>query len=270
MRRCAPIIQAPSFRPLLPGAKKRFSTAVPVSSAIAKFMEKVVRSRLDPVDTTAFDDPLADQVDWLPMGSEGAGYRPHHLVVVDSGRVEFRPSIGTWLKVGMFLSIALGLLVLGVWGLTTEIESDDPERVEYILVVSALVLFFAIPGAYLAVTGLRPRVFDRGHNAYWKGFLPPGMGPREGLVRDVTPLHQVRALQLIVEEVNDGTNNFQWYTRYELNLVLQDGSRVHVVGQDDGPALREDTAKIAALLRVPTWDSSVKPARLVAFEPSAW
>ncbi|MDP6491172.1 MAG: hypothetical protein QGG69_05335 [Kiritimatiellia bacterium] len=45
------------------------------------------------------------------------------------------------------------------------------------------------------------------------------------------------------------------YYSYELNLVLQDGSRINVVDHGNKTKLREDAATLSEFLGRPVWDA---------------
>ena len=50
------------------------------------------------------------------------------------------------------------------------------------------------------------------------------------------------------------TGKYDTYTGYELNLVLKDGRRINVMDHGDLPAMQDQAAAIAALIRKPIWD----------------
>ena len=45
------------------------------------------------------------------------------------------------------------------------------------------------------------------------------------------------------------------YYSYELNLVLEDGSRLNVIDHGNVEAIRADAQKLAAFLGKPLWDA---------------
>ncbi len=64
----------------------------------------------------------------------------------------------------------------------------------------------------------------------------------------------MHALQLISEYVSGKSS----YYSYELNLVLDDGSRINVVDHGNLAAIREDAGKLALFLAKPLWDATLR------------
>lgn len=205
------------------------------------------------VDTTAFGDPLADEVRWNPMVGGGRNFRTHHLVARPPSRWEFRPSIGISLVAGLLVLCGVGFITLVH---AVDVDPPAPGEPDAQLVGWLLGGMFVVAGLSSGYLGTRPIVFDAAHGAYWRGRLRPGARPDASTVRDYTPLADIHALQIIAEW-DDGVVG--WYRSYELNLVLHDGRRVHVVDHEDGEHLRKDAAELAHMLSVPVWDATLRP-----------
>lgn len=230
-------------------------------AALMEKAEDYLRATTAPVDTAPFNDALAERVDWFVLGFDGKTHRTHHLVTVAPERVEFRPSAGSRFRTVVAALFALGLLFLVVVGL---VDSDDPASFDFFPVVLGLFVLFGIPVVFWAAKARQAMVFDRGHNACWKGVVRAGMSPQASKIKDLTPFQDIHALQLLMETLpgEDGDAH-AFYDRYELNLVLRDGGRIHVTGHNDGDRLRADVEKLSALLRAPTWDATTNPPRLI-------
>jgi hypothetical protein len=127
---------------------------------------------------------------------------------------------------GMILPLMIGLVFAGVGGVTT----------------TNCVYF-----------GLAPIVFDKRRGEYWKGRTAPyEAANREGM-KHYAKLSGVRALQIIRERCT--SKNSSYYS-YELNLVLDDGSRLNVVDHGNLERLREDASRLGAFLGKPVWDGT--------------
>ncbi len=67
------------------------------------------------------------------------------------------------------------------------------------------------------------------------------------------PLSSIHALQLLSEFVSGSKNS---YHSYELNLVLNDGSRINVVDHGNLERLRADASTLSQFLDKPVWDAT--------------
>jgi hypothetical protein len=201
------------------------------------------------VDPSGFDDPLAAQTDWFPAAPGGASFGTHRLVQVSANRVEFSATLGT--KFFFVLFFFAGLGVLGFQFNRIRIGQAD------LLTQDSLVPFlvgavFAVVGGCLYWFGTSPRVFDRSRDRFWRGRSEPAMMSASGPSDRATPLSSIHALQLLTEYVSGNKNS---YYSYELNLVLDDGSRINVVDHGNLERLRSDAQKLSQFLGKPIWDA---------------
>ena len=67
------------------------------------------------------------------------------------------------------------------------------------------------------------------------------------------PLSSIHALQLLSEFVSGSKSS---YHSYELNLVLNDGSRINVVDHGNLDRLRSDANTLSRFLDKPIWDAT--------------
>jgi hypothetical protein len=67
------------------------------------------------------------------------------------------------------------------------------------------------------------------------------------------PLSSIHALQLLSEFVSGSKNS---YYSYELNLVLDNGSRINVVDHGNLERLRADASTLSQFLDKPVWDAT--------------
>ena len=65
-------------------------------------------------------------------------------------------------------------------------------------------------------------------------------------------LDSIHALQLISEYCRGNKSS---YYSYELNLVMEDGSRMNVVDHGNQAKLREDAQTLSTFLDKPAWDA---------------
>jgi hypothetical protein len=130
-------------------------------------------------------------------------------------------------------------------------------------------LVFVAIGAGLYYVATRPIVFDLKRRVFCKGFRMSGEswtrqpGNSKGTFK--IEMDKIRALQVLSEYCRGNKSS---YYSYELNLVLDDATRVNVVDHGDLRALREDAATLGLLLSVPVWD--VQAARADVLKKSPW
>lgn len=123
-------------------------------------------------------------------------------------------------------------------------------------------LIFGGVGYVLLRSALQPMVFDRHLEAHWVGRTPPDA---PGAILDLTT---VRALQLVPEYIR-GDDDSAGYHSYELNLVLHNGERHHVVDHGKREALKADAVRLGVFLCRPVWDNTgVARDEVVVVEPA--
>ena len=207
-----------------------------------------------PVDPAAFGDPFAQEIDWKPLGAGGASgpTRMHSIVADGPDRLLIRGD--SRLQFAGYPIIAIGLVIVGfgVAALSTGFGA---------FLVRALVgVVVAVVGYVLVDQATTPIVFDRAHDLYQRG------NPRAPkLLRTVTGyavhrLSDVRAIQILqkVESSTSSTSRarFTYYLLYEVNLVLEDRSRVNVLQHGQKASIRSEAAQLAEFVGVPVWDGS--------------
>lgn len=200
-------------------------------------------------DPSQFGDPVAVQTDWTPARRGGANFQTRKLVEANANRLEFRASRGAKLFYLVFLLSGVGIAFgFSFQRLSSGVFSFDTDTI----VSLAVGLIFAITGIFLLYFGATPVVFDKIHGAFWKGRKTPEPVVDSRPLKRYCELHRIHALQLISEYVRGNKNS---YYSYELNLVLEDGSRINVVDHGNKNRLREDARTLSAFLDKPVWDA---------------
>ncbi|MEM6264787.1 MAG: hypothetical protein AAGI38_19905 [Bacteroidota bacterium] len=212
------------------------------------------------VDPAIFNDPLALEVEWVPLKGGGANLKTHKLVSKGPGRLEFRVSGGATVFYLIFFVIGVGAM-LGATGyyLFQNGFTFNGEDFHRSIMLTIFGLLFGTPGAAMLYFGSMPQVFDKERGYFWRGWKEPnrfGM-PEEG-PKLLIPLEDIHALQLLAERVSGSKSSFY---SYELNLILTSGERVNVVDHGNWRQLQKDTEKIAELIQIPIWDAIPPHAR---------
>jgi len=205
------------------------------------------------VDPSGFDDPVALRTDWFPVAPGGASFGTHRLVQVSANRVEFKATFGA-----KFFFLAFLLAGLGVLGFQiNRIRIGQDNLLSQETLIPFLVgSIFAVVGTCMYWFGTTPRIFDRARASFWRGRREPAMLTAAGPSENATPLASIHALQLLTEYVSGNKNS---YYSYELNLVLDDGSRINVVDHGNLARLRSDAQSLAQFLGKPVWDAIRNP-----------
>jgi hypothetical protein len=203
------------------------------------------RVKLPLFDPSAFQDPVAIKTSWTPLRNGGSNFKTAVLLKIDEQRMEFRSSVAMKL-------MALAFMIAGL-AIGASFAAKKPEQAkDYIPVAIGLV--FAGVGAGLLRHATTPNVFDLRHGYYCKSRQKPELMMDPSKLKHYAELKRVHALQIISEHVRGDKKS---YYSYELNLVLDDGSRINVVDHGNHLALRTDSETLAQFLNKPLWDASM-------------
>jgi hypothetical protein len=216
--------------------------------ALSRLVAQLAKTAAGPsLDLERFQDPLAKTAEWTPLVAGGASFGTHRLKEAGMHRREMRPTYGALAFYGVFLAVGLGVMAVGIGVLVASRADGLPP----FLFLSLFGLVFAAVGGGMLYGGTQPIVFDLQLGYFWKGRNPPpyafGAVPKEA-----TSVTQIHALQIVSERCSGSKSSF---TSYELNLVLQDGTRQNVVDHGNLDGLRADARELATFLVVPLWDA---------------
>jgi len=204
----------------------------------------------DGFDPSVFDDPVALETEWVPAASGGASFGTHRLLRSSANRLEFAPTLVAKLFYLLFFAVGSGMFVFHLNRIRIAQAGFSEQDTLVPILVGAV---FAVVGACLYWFGSTPRIFDQRLAAYWRGRRAPT--PRE-LVEggdSSAPLSSIHALQLVSEHVSGSKSS---YYSYELNLILNDGSRINVVDHGNLERLRSDASTLSQFLDKPVWDAT--------------
>ena len=214
---------------------------------IADWFKRVVDADRPFIDdyVATLDDPIAQATEWSPLSQGGSSFCTHRLVELSGGRAEFRPTAMARLFPVVFLIFAAAALGWSAYSAVTP-AVDRWESTAMLGLIGSVLLGVGI-WFYRRMTGRA--VFDGGSGWFWRGTPPDGSGAHDR--ERAVELERVYALQIVSEWVQSDNSSFM---SYEINLVLDDGSRVHVVDHGKIDFMRKDAARLGDLLSVPVWD----------------
>lgn len=191
---------------------------------LQQFAKDLVRE-VAPIDPSVFEDEIASRTLWTPLSPGGASFRTHKLTEVEPDGLEFSRTAGLYVFGGLFLVVGLAIGIAGAL-----------KQQWFGLLGVAFVL-----GA-LAILWPRKLVFDGQSRTF------------TGRGRSVS-FSAIHALQIVKEYVRSDKQSF-W--SYEINLVLKDAERVHLVDHADLPSIRADAARVSVVLGCKLWDATAQ------------
>lgn len=201
------------------------------------------------IDPAIFNDPLALRTGWNPLKFGHLGVT-HKLIEVSSARYEFKStrSINFWGYIVLVIGMA------SIFIITYNAFNQYPQVLKHLLYIFAVMftIYITIDVAKILFHMIRGYiVFDKSIGYFWKGRISEaGVSDTSGL-KDRVELRKIRALQLVTEALTINDADY-----YELNLVLDDTSRVNVaVYAGDKNAIREDARRLGQFLNVQVWDA---------------
>lgn len=202
-----------------------------------------------PFDPAALRDALALKTGWTPMRTGGVSLRTHKMLDRGGGRLEFQPTrmalVICWIIASSGVTGAMGL------GLAMLHAPQVNPQVFLLAGVVNLAFSLGFAGWYYR-RNCTPRIFDLTRGWYWVG-REPALPTDSAADAKSCRLADVHALQLLRERCHAKHGSF-W--SYELNLVLRDARRVHVVDHGERQALLNEATTLAALLRCKLWDAA--------------
>ncbi len=196
-------------------------------------------------------DPVARKTEWEPMNPRGWNIRSRQFVEVSGDRCQFKPTIIALLLSACVLSLGGIALIAVVSG--SEFGSSF-WLTDALLPLAALAVFGA--GLCVLYSFVTPIVFDVEIGHFWRGPLNPKRRDPGGQSDWAAKLGDIHAVQT-VPKFRQGTEDADGdYYGCELNLVLHNARRVHVLDHNSYSKLSADAARLARFLDVPVWDGS--------------
>ncbi len=172
-------------------------------------------------DPTEFKDEIASRTQWDAFRKATGNFNTHKLVDKPGYGMAYKPAAGFYFLTGMFMFLG-GITTVTIIG--QAIQQSNPLNGD-VLFPAAFGLVFFIIGICLFRFMARPIVFDSANRS---------MDLRE----DRTYFSDMYAIQLIVQRGSKHRN-------YQVNLVMRNADRVHVMNYADSSTARTDAARIA-------------------------
>ena len=185
--------------------------------------------------------PIKTRVNTFPLNSGGANFKTHKLVKNSLSKVSFKPTVLVILFCLCFFIIGLGVFSYSLFG------TAFPEDSKWL--VSLFGVVFTLIGVLLFYFFTKPRVFNKTINLYYKSFTSKNVSKS----KHSKSLSDIVAIQIIGEVIQSDNSS---YNSFELNLVLNDASRINVIDHGNLKSIIEDAQYLSEFLNVPIWHAS--------------
>ena len=216
---------------------------------VGETIKEAIERRNTPFDTSKFNDPIADQTEWLPLKSGGTNFRTHTLSV-QSGEARFKATIGAYAFGATFAAVGIGILFLFVF---LVLKGEFEPQLLFMLIFPVA---FGGVGIYTLKLYTTPVVFDKQLGYFYVGKVKHQHHFDEFRSKPFCKLKNIVALQIIAEQVSSSSSSggSSSYRSYEINLVLRDASRLNVIDHGNYHKLMLDATELSHFLRVPLWE----------------
>ncbi|MEL6135076.1 MAG: hypothetical protein AAFR59_17085 [Bacteroidota bacterium] len=197
------------------------------------------------LNLSVFKDPLAAQVSWEPMHPEGNSFTTHKLDLSRSEVISFQPT--TWAKIiPIIFAMAGGILIA--------LAIFDSAGANIMLYIG--ILLFLMAAALIADQLIVSTSFDKqAGKVTQKRILRHILGRPDAL--HTLPLSDVYALQILSERIttyDEENDRKSAYRSYELNLILKNKERFHILDHADRQRIQVEAEQLAVFLEIPVWD----------------
>ena len=168
----------------------------------------------------------------------GASFETHILFQKDTQLFTIKPTTGFALFCGIF---ALPPIIMIAFGIKTYLETTNFQFLaENLGLILAGAIFAAVTGVML-VDFFKRIYFDKRNNRFYKFKFRDKVE---------TELSRIVAIQVIGEIVKSKKNRFN---SFELNLVLDDASRINVMDHGNLKGILDDATLLSEFLEIPIW-----------------
>ena len=195
------------------------------------------------------DDKVVSLTKWSPLSHGGQSFKSHKLVQVDDDHIEFRMSLQSAMVYMYITLLGLFTMVLSVFGNIMGFSGSGSP-----LIFFAVGLLFSAVGLFLYYKAKTKVSISRTYPAIYNGDIDPAQAINPNTIDGFKPLHKLHSIQVLqkyIESTIKDTNNS--YFSYEINLIMNDGTRINVVDHGNRKAIIKQSNKLAEFLDVPLW-----------------
>ncbi len=197
----------------------------------------------------SFDDEFCKEIEWNPMEGGGRRFKMRKFSKKE-GQLIYMPSLGLIAFYSLFF-------IAG----TFMIHINDLEGAgQYVIPIVVLAMFLLL-NKFLK--DLRPMVFDSNRSEFRRGWGQGSEGVKKKKSIQLISFEMIHAVQVVGEYFN-GSDGGGSSSSYELNLVLKDKSRIHIMDYKDEEYVLTHANHISEMVKIPIWDKSKVQGRALA------
>jgi hypothetical protein len=221
---------------------------------IGDSIKEAIKAQSTPLDLSKFNNPIAERTDWSPLKPGGTNFRTHKFLK-GMGVANFKATKGSLIFSSVFMAIGLIVPLVILVQFLNAGESFDL----YMVPFGIIPIVFFIAGFFILRHSTKPIVFNKSTGYFWKGRLKEDKNPEQKNLKVYCRLRDIVALQIVSERVRSSSSSSggsSSFRSYEINLVLQDASRLNVIDHGNKKKLLEDAEQLASYLGVPIWEGN--------------
>lgn len=211
------------------------------------FSPEVIEAREHSGEDRASFDTLRSRVDISPLNRGGSNFKTHVLIEKSNTKVEYKPSIGLALFVSIFTCTGIIIMAFNLFPFIN-IFDNNANTVRIGLVLFGAI--FAGGGGIMYYYLYKPRIFDKRAELFIKSYKTKLYSRNIDNSKNHIRLKDIVAIQLLGEYVQSDDST---YKSFELNLVLENGTRKNVVDHGNLKTIVKDARILSKFLNVPIW-----------------
>lgn len=192
------------------------------------------------------DHPIAAGASWSPLRPGGSSFKTHKFKLIDAHSAVFGSTIGARLFALAFGGMGTIIAIIGITGLM----SDGPQGLSVGLIMAVIGTLFAGVGVWLYLTFDKAIIFNLSEGLFWRG-KRPNLSDSTQKPDDWCRISEIAGIQMLKELSRSNKNTFY---SYEINLILDDSSRRHVVDHGNKDQILQDAFQLGEFLQVPVWN----------------
>ena len=210
------------------------------------FHREIIEARESQKNVDAKGEDIKNSVATTPLNPGGASFRTNVLVEESPSKLIYKPYIGAALFSLAFLIAGIVILFFGIFPF-----ERDSENIKW-LIIGAGSIFFAV-GCFTLYSFNKPKVFDKQLGFYYSTYKFNFEKSTKDLSNNYIKLNRIIAIQIIGEFINSSDGH---YKSFELNLVLEDGSRKNVIDHGNLKSIIDDAHVLSDFLDIPIWHAT--------------
>lgn len=190
-----------------------------------------------------YDEDIRNKISFDPLKSGGASFETKILIKSSNHKLIFKHTRSYVLFSSTFILIPFIIISVIFY---KNYESSILDVINDNIIIFLVTFIFIAVSSYLFYDLLKPIVFDKSINRFYKGYNRNVLKKTKNNI----PLNRIVGIQLIGEIVKGDKSS---YKSYEINLILDNFTRILVIDHGNGEGIVQDAKAISHFLNVPIW-----------------